>query len=282
MNSLKLTSSLVSVDWLAERVAHPDLIIIDASLPKPKSSAMDNPLSNLRIPGARFLDIDSDFSDTSSDLPHTMLSENEFTSKAQTLGISNSSTLIIYDNLGVYSSPRPWWMLRSMGHKNVAVLDGGLPAWIDAGLVTEKKRPLTIKKGNFMANFKPDFFIDSETVLNSVESTEVTILDARSPGRFSGTAPEPRAGLRGGHIPKSTNLHFEEVVREGKLLPMAELTQKFLDLNVPGKQLVFSCGSGLTACILALAADVVGYSKTSVYDGSWSEWGQPGDLPVAT
>ena len=273
---------MVSADWLAERVAHPDLIILDASLPKPKSSASDNPLSDLRIPGARFLDIDNDFSDTSSDLPHTMLSESEFASKAQALGINNSSTLIIYDNLGVYSSPRPWWMFRSMGHENVAVLDGGLPAWVNAGLATVKKSPQTIEKGDFAAKVKPDFFTDSHSVLSSMESTNVSILDARSQGRFSGTAPEPRAGLRGGHIPNSLNLPFEEVVREGKLLPKPELAQKFIDLNISDELLVFSCGSGLTACILALAANVSGYSKTSIYDGSWSEWGQPGDLPVAT
>ena len=209
-----------------------------------------------------------------------MLSEEAFTKEAQKLGIDRTSTLIVYDNIGVYSSPRAWWMFRAMGHENIAILDGGLPVWINAGLSTEPKQVVHFKRGNFTAKAQPEFWKKSTDVLNSIANPQSLVLDARSKGRFNGTETEPRKGLRGGHIPNSINFHFDDVLDGHKMLPKDDLKQQFQKRGISSQQLVFSCGSGLTACILALAADLIGCEKTSVYDGSWSEWGLPGDLPI--
>jgi len=278
MISLRLPS-LVTIHWLAEHLNDSNLIILDASLAKPKSKPSDNPLANIQIPGARFFDIDHAFSDQGKDLPHTMLSEKAFENEARKLGINRDSLIVIYDNLGVYASPRAWWMLRAMGHENVAVLDGGLPTWEKRGFPTEEKQTQPFSKGNFVANYQAEFFKDSKDILSSMDDPTTLVLDARSKGRFDGTEPEPRAGLRGGHIPNSVNMHFDKVTRKGTMCSPSELTEKFKSLGANDKNLIFSCGSGLTACILALAADQAGFKNPSVYDGSWSEWGN-GDFLV--
>lgn len=279
---MNMTKHTVSIDWLKANLDHPDLIILDASLPKPMTKAEDNPLAEIQIPGALFFDIDHRFSDATINLPHTMLSEEDFNGEARKLGINNESKLVVFDNLGVYSSPRVWWMFKAMGHDDIAVLDGGLPEWVKAGLPTEAKEKSQINPGNFTANPRSSFFKNADDVLSVQSDTDTLILDARSRGRFEGTEPEPRAGLRGGHIPNSICLPFPEVVRENKMKDSNELKDQFEQLGVKHHDLVFSCGSGLTACIIALAAQIAGYEKLSVYDGSWSEWGQPGNLPVST
>jgi thiosulfate/3-mercaptopyruvate sulfurtransferase len=274
-------SSLISTKWLAEHRNDPKLIILDASLPKPKAKQEDNPLNGLRIPGARFFDIDHHFSDTDSSLPHTMLSEDQFNVEAQLLGINNDSVLVIYDNLGIYASPRAWWMFRSMGHKEVYLLNGGLPQWVTDGYPTEQSVQQTFSKGNFKGTSEPSYFRASEEVLKAINSNETKILDARSSGRFHGIEPEPRAGLRGGHIPNSISLPFPDVLDGATMKSSDELTALFQSMGTEGKELIFSCGSGLTACIITLAAHEAGHKNLSVYDGSWSEWGQENGLPVA-
>jgi thiosulfate/3-mercaptopyruvate sulfurtransferase len=273
-------SARVSTDWLSSQLTNPQLVILDASLPKPKAKPEDNPLNGLQIPGARFFDIEHHFSDTSSPLPHTMVSEDRFNEEAQRLGINNDSIIVIYDNLGVYASPRAWWMFRSMGHQQVFVLDGGLPKWHHEGRPIEKITDQLCITGNFKGTFNPSFFSNSDDVLAAMEDDRQRILDARSAGRFKGTEPEPRAGLRGGHIPNSLNLPFPEVLDGDSLKPKEDLRALFNKMNITNQALVFSCGSGLTACIIALAAHEAGFKDLSVYDGSWSEWGQENGLPV--
>ena len=275
-------SSLVSVQWLNSQLGLPNLVILDATLAKPKATIADIPNIEHKIPGTRFFDIDNRFSDKSIDLPHMMCDAAQFKAAADELGISNDSMVIVYDAHGIYSSPRAWWMLKSMGIKNVAVLDGGLPEWMRHGFRTEPVK----KHGVFEADFQPIFnsscFVDATYVASSIENEDVCLLDARSNARFDGTAPEPRAGLRSGHIPNSISLPFIEVLDDTRMKSSDQLKKLFAVHHLGDKKLVFSCGSGLTACIILLAAHLAGYEDLAVFDGSWSEWGQQNGLPVVT
>ncbi|MEQ9404072.1 MAG: sulfurtransferase [Cyclobacteriaceae bacterium] len=273
-------SPIVSADWLKDNLHNPNLILLDASLAKPKTSPEENPLNGLQIPGSQFFDINGQFSDTTIDLPHMMCDAVQFTNAAQKLGINSDSQIVVYDNLGVYSSPRAWWMFRSMGHKRIKVLDGGLPEWAGAGNPTEPITELSFPPGNFTAQPLSGYFRDADYVLNAIENAKVLILDARSKGRFFGTEPEPRQGLRGGHIPNSESLPFPDVLAGTKMKSISELEELFSEFDIGEKELVFSCGSGLTACIILLAATRIGHDQSAVYDGSWSEWGQPSERPV--
>lgn len=275
-------SALVTTDWLAAHLHDADLIVLDASLPKPKAKPEDNPLHGQQIPGARFFDIEHEFSRTDTDLPHMMPREEDFNRAAQSLGISSDSKIVIYDNLGIYASPRAWWMFKAMGHSDVYVLDGGLPKWIHEGRPTEPATRKDYPKGNFSGKLQSSAFVDADWVQAHIGNPNHLVLDARSSGRFEGTEPEPRAGLRGGHIPGSGSLPFPEVLDGYQLKLTDELNHLFADKQASGKQVTFSCGSGLTACILALAAHEAGLQDLSIYDGSWSEWGQENGRPVET
>ncbi|GAA1360774.1 sulfurtransferase [Streptomyces beijiangensis] len=266
--------ALVSADWLEPRLGEPGLVLLDASVGAHRGAER-------RIPGTRRFDLDGALSDHSSPLPHTMPGAAQFTEAVRALGVDNTSTVVVYDGVGLYSAARAWWMLRAMGFDRAAVLDGGLPAWSAAGLPLEDSTPqLPAPPGDFTARPRPGMIVDSGTVTAALADPAAVLLDARSRDRFSGTAPEPRPGLRSGHMPGAVNLPFTEIQQDGRMLPAPELRAAFSALAGDRQKLVFSCGSGVTACVLALGAELAGYRELSVYDGSWSEWGLPSDLPV--
>lgn len=284
MKQVRFSSSLVSVEWLGQHLDADNLVILDASVPPIAAfTTLQIPAAsrNRHIPRALRFDYDKQICDKRSSLPHMMPDAESFASEVRALGISNNSAVLIYDNVGVYASPRAWWMFRAMGHDNVAVLDGGLPAWVLAGMpLVDSMLAAAKKSGDFDAREQAGLFCDAIAVYQNLRSEQQTILDARSAGRFYGRDPEPRPGLRGGHMPGAGNLPFLEVLDDIYMKPVAEL-KKIFAASVPQQgKIVFTCGSGLTACILTLAADLAGYDQLSVYDGSWSEWGQPSKLPV--
>ena len=284
MTNAKITSPLVSVQWLADHLDAENLVILDASMkPVVPVDNNDSQEESSCIRGARRFDFDNDIRDKNTDLPHMMPSAEFFTGEMQKLGINKDSAIVVYDDVGVYSSPRAWWMFRAMGHAQVAVLDGGLPAWKKAGYPCEAQAANTSPhRGNFVGKTQDGFFCDSTKVLEALSDPRFAVLDARSEGRFKGVEPEPRVGLRSGHMPNALNLPFANTVQDGFMLPATKLNSVFSKLVNIEQKLIFSCGSGVTACITALAAELAGYSNITVYDGSWSEWGLPGNLPVTT
>ena len=227
------------------------------------------------IPGAQIFDFDHKICDTTTALPHMMPSPEVFAHEARALGINNDSVIVVYDRTGIFSSPRAWWMLKAMGHDAVAVLDGGLPAWVAEGQATTTTVPIAAAHGGFTARPRAGFFCDADTVASALESRGPAVLDARSAGRFAGREPEPRPGLRPGHMPGAGNIPFSQVLKDGRMRSPEDLKALFLQHVAEDRKLIFSCGSGVTACILALAATATGRREISVYDGSWSEWGLP-------
>ncbi len=275
---------LVSAKWLSENLGHRELIVLDASVPPvvPGFIAINGDGSFKAIPGARRFDYDKEICKPNSSLPHMMPTPALFEEKAQGLGLNASSKVVVYDDVGLYASPRAWWMLKAMGHTDVAVLDGGLPAWLAGGYDVADSLVVPSSKGNFKSSLQADFFCDFEKVLSATQDNDYKIVDARSAGRFNGSAPEPRPGVRSGHMPNAVNLPFPEVLQDGFLKSPEELASLFDSKLTNQQTLITSCGSGITACVLTLAAYAAGYRKLSVYDGSWAEWGMPSKLPVVT
>jgi thiosulfate/3-mercaptopyruvate sulfurtransferase len=270
-----MTHPLVSTAWLQEHLNDSNLIILEARLEQNQSN-LENQNPDLQIKGARIFDIKNNFSDTSNPLPNTFPSEEKFTDECQKLGINSKSTIIVYDTLGIYTSPRAWWMFKAMGHSNVFVLDGGLPEWIQEGFPTEKQKQATYERGNFTAHFQPELIKNKEQILENIEAKDAVLIDARSADRFHALLEEPRAGLRSGHIPGSINIPFIELQREGKFKSTEELKEI---LKIEDKPLFFTCGSGITACIVLLACELISDNPKAVYDGSWTEWGTS-DFPI--
>ncbi|RLJ99521.1 sulfurtransferase [Tenacibaculum discolor] len=275
---LTVKSPIVSVDWLHDNLSVNNLIILDATIQK-VGTKLDNKKEKQQIQNAVFFDLKNIFLDVEGEYPNTVPSEKHFENEAQKLGINNDSCVVVYDDLGVYSAPRVWWLFRIFGFTNIAVLNGGLPAWKDAGYIVELKKERKPLVGNFKTNLNKEKISVTEEVLKASRDNKV-ILDARSKGRFYATEPEPRKDLRGGHIPNSKSLPYSELQLEGKMKSKEELQKIFSDMNPNKEEMIFSCGSGITACILALGAEESGNTNYSVYDGSWTEWASRLELPV--
>ncbi|MDW3191380.1 MAG: sulfurtransferase [Cytophagales bacterium] len=264
---------LVSVDWLNQNQHNPDLILLDASLPGTvEGKSADT--GQATIPGARFFDLKKKFSDLNAPFPNTIPSPTQFEKECRDLGVNNHSTIIVFDNMGIYSSPRVWWLFKTMRHQKVFVLDGGLPEWIKAGLSTTTTHAISETSGDLIANYRSEFLKTFEDVVNNCEHPHFKLIDARSAGRFSGEQSEPRKHLKSGHIPGSVNLPFGEVLENGKFKSKEDLDAIFQNLVGNEQNLAFSCGSGLTACIILLAAHLTGRESKLLYDGSWTEWAE--------
>ncbi len=277
--------SLSDSQVLADNLDQPKLVILDASsyMPGVPRSAF-NEWQQQSIPGAHFFDFNEKFADTTSTLPHMLPSTTEFTREARELGVNQDSIIVVYDSTGIFSAPRAWWMWTTMGHKSCAVLDGGLPQWLAEARTTEPGEQASrelVAIGNFTATNQPQNVKNVADMNAAIRQEHICILDARSKDRFDGVAKEPREGLISGHIPSSKSLPFDQLLDKGKFKPINDI-KRLIDNQIQvDQQLYATCGSGITACILAFAAHLVGIKNIAVYDGSWCEWGDPKyQLPI--
>lgn len=275
--------TLVSTEWLHAHLKDPDLRILDGSYYLPQMGR--DPRAEYdaaHIPNARFFDID-DVSDHGSDLPHMVPPVEKFMSRMRAMGVGDGHQVVVYDGMGLFSAARVWWLFKLMGQNNIAVLDGGLPKWQAEGRPVEdlppviRDRHMTVRRQNHMVK-------DVTQVSAASKLGDYEIIDARSPGRFRGEEPEPRAGLRPGHIPGSKNVCFKDLLNADQTMKNpVEIRQIFeaagVDFNKPT---ITTCGSGVTAAVLSLGLERIGKTDHSLYDGSWSEWGMFPTVPVAT
>lgn len=275
--------TLVSAEWLRDHLAAPDVRVLDGTWrvpPTERDARADYEAGH--IPGAMFFDIE-DISDDRSSLPNTLPPLEKFVSRVRKLGVGDGHRIVVYDQDGLFSAARVWWMFRYFGHQDVAVLDGGLPAWTAMGGQLEDM-PTNPRDRHFTPRVQSMLFSDVTQVSEAVKLESAQIVDARSPERFRGEQPEPRPGVRPGHIPGSTNVHYQTLLQpDGRMKSPEELRAVFeaagVDLSGP---VITSCGSGVTAAILSLALERIGHRDHSLYDGSWTEWGGGAMLPVET
>jgi thiosulfate/3-mercaptopyruvate sulfurtransferase len=278
------TDAVVDTAWLAEHLDAPDVHVVDASYYLPHEGLSGREEFELQhIPGAVFFDID-EIADASSELPHMLPPPEKFSSRVRKLGLGDGVRVVVYDQRGIFSAPRVWWTFRYFGHEDVAVLDGGLPKWLAEGRPVEDGPAWPVER-HFTARMNSFMLRDKDQLLGNQDSRREQVLDARNAGRFEGRDAEPRDGLRSGHIPGSLNLPFTELLdaESQTLLAAEQIKARFeaagLDMKRP---VVTTCGSGVTAAVLALGLHIAGHRDVALYDGSWAEWGLPGDTPVAT
>lgn len=271
---------VVSPQWLLERLGRPNTVVVDGSwyLPDMKRDA-EAEYSGEHIPGAVFFDVDAN-ADTSSTLPHMLPQADEFSRIAGELGICETDIIVVYDGLGLFSAARVWWTFRMFGATQVFILDGGLPAWKASGFPLTDAIEQPARK-TFKVSFQAEKVISKTQLAELIDGGKAAIADARSEGRFNGTAPEPRPGLRSGHMPGASSVPFSLLVEGGSLKSLADIEDVFRQrqLDLSG-DVVTTCGSGVTAAVISLALESIGHKDHALYDGSWAEWGQHGETPV--
>jgi thiosulfate/3-mercaptopyruvate sulfurtransferase len=273
---------LVTTSWLEANLHLEQLILVDVSMSKVVGKKAIEYETPLFIPHSRRLDLEKTLCDLNSSQIHAFPTEAQFTAVAQSLGVNSESIVVFYDNQGVYSAPRAWWIFQTMGFQNVFVLDGGLPQWmLENRHVVSNISTFDAEAGRVKGMFQPRLVCDANFILENINNRQFLVLDARSKERFLGLAPEPRSGVRSGHIPHSVSLPYPEVLSGYCFKSDGQLAAIFSGLlGDKTSTLVFSCGSGITACIILLSAVIAGYRDLMLYDGSWSDWGANVALPI--
>ncbi|MCE4222483.1 3-mercaptopyruvate sulfurtransferase [Methylobacterium sp. C25] len=277
------TPPFVTPDWLKERLTAPDIVVLDASCYLPAQGRdAEAEYRAAHVPGAIRFDIDA-MSDETSPLPHMLLRPEVFSSRMRALGIGDGAHFVVYDGLGLFSAPRVWWMLRTYGVRDVEILEGGMPAWLAAGYPTEDGEGRARERRHFTARLDQGAVANGSDVARALDRSSAQVVDARSGPRFRGEEAEPRPGVRPGHMPGARNVHYAALQANGRLKDKASLRAAFAEAGVDLEQpIITTCGSGVTAAIIALALETLGHPPKALYDGSWSDWGSDETRPVAT